>query len=260
MSDKKIVFEDGYAYERMMGVWSQIVGKEFIEWLNPKGGQSWIDIGCGTGAFTAQIAELCAPSQLLGIDPSEHQIEFARKRSLAHSATFQTGDATDLPCEPSSFDVATMALVLFFLPDPVLGMAEMKRVVKSEGTLAAYVWDIPGEGLPIDPIHAEFRKRGIDYPLPPSSDVSNIDKLEKLWTEEGIDSIECKQIKVSRSFKNFDEFWDINASVQAVTIVFDELNPQIIAEIRSNVEKELDYDSVGSTIIRGHANAIKGIV
>ena len=41
-----------------------------------------------------------------------------------------------------------MALVLFFLPDPVLGMTEMKRVVKSEGTLAAYVWDIPGEGLP----------------------------------------------------------------------------------------------------------------
>ena len=101
MSDKKIVFEDGNAYERMMGVWSQIVGKEFIEWLNPTSGQSWIDIGCGTGAFTAQIAELCSPSQLLGIDPSEHQIEFARKRSMAHSATFQTGDATDLPFEPS---------------------------------------------------------------------------------------------------------------------------------------------------------------
>jgi ubiquinone/menaquinone biosynthesis C-methylase UbiE len=260
MSDKKIVFEDGNAYERMMGVWSQIVGKEFIEWLNPTSGQSWIDIGCGTGAFTAQIAELCSPSKLLGIDPSEAQIEFARKRSITQRATFQAGDATDLPCEPSSFDVATMALVLFFLPDPVLGMAEMKRVVKSEGTLAAYVWDIPGKGLPIDPIHAEFRKRGIEYPLPPSSDVSNIDQLEKLWTEEGIQSIECKQIKVSRSFKNFDEFWDINASVQAVTTVFDELNPQIIADIRSNVEKELDYDSDGFAIIRGHANAIKGIV
>ena len=61
MSDKKIVFEDGNAYGRMMGVWSQIVGKEFIEWLNPASGQSWIDIGCGTGAFTAQIAELCPP-------------------------------------------------------------------------------------------------------------------------------------------------------------------------------------------------------
>ena len=53
-----------------MGVWSQIVGKEFIEWLNPTSGQSWIDIGCGTGAFTAQIADFCSPSQLLGIDAS----------------------------------------------------------------------------------------------------------------------------------------------------------------------------------------------
>ena len=196
----------------------------------------------------------------MGIDPSEHQIEFARKRPMAHQVTFQTGDATALAFKSSSFDVATMALVLFFLPDPVLGMAEMKRVVKSEGTLAAYVWDIPGEGLPIDPIHAEFRKRGIDYPLPPSSDVSNIDKLEKLWTEEGIQSIECKQIKVSRSFKNFEEFWNINASVQAVTTVLDELSPQTVIEIRSNVERELDYDSNGSVVVHGHANAIKGIV
>ena len=153
-----------------------------------------------------------------------------------------------------------MALVLFFLPDPVLGIAEMKRVVKSEGTLAAYVWDIPGEGLPIDPIHAEFRKRGIDYPLPPSSDVSNMEKLEKLWTEEGIQSIECKQMKVSRSFKNFEEFWNINASVQAVTTVLDELSPQTVIEIRSNVERKLDYDSNGSVIVHGRANAIKGIV
>ena len=153
-----------------------------------------------------------------------------------------------------------MALVLFFLPDPVLGMTEMKRVVKSEGTLAAYVWDIPGEGLPIDPIHAEFRKRGIDYPLPPSSDVSNMDKLEKLWTEEGIQSIECKQMKVSRSFKNFEEFWNINASVQAVTTVLDELSLQTVIEIRSNVERKLDYDSNESVIVHGRANAIKGIV
>ena len=85
-------------------------------------------------------------------------------------------------------------------------------------------------------------------------------QLQKLWTKAGIRALECKQIKVSRSFKNFEEFWDINASVQAVTTVFDDLSPQIIAEIRASVEKELDYDSNGSVIVHGHANAIKGIV
>ena len=88
MTEKMVVFEDGNAYEKMTGIWSQIVGKEFIEWLITAGGLSWVDIGCGTGAFTAQVAELCSPSHLLGIEPSEAQIEFARKRPMAHQGTF----------------------------------------------------------------------------------------------------------------------------------------------------------------------------
>ena len=206
MSDKKIVFEDGNAYERMMGVWSQIVGKEFIEWLNPTSGQSWIDIGCGTGAFTAQIAELCSPSQLLGIDPSEHQIEFARKRSMAHSATFQTGDATDLPCEPSSFDVATMALVLFFLPDPVLGMTEMKRVVKTEGTLAAYVWDIHGEGLPVTRFMLSFvNEESIILCLPVQMFRTSINLenygLKRVYNQ--LNASKLRSVDHSKTLKNF---------------------------------------------------------
>ncbi|MGA0192196.1 MAG: class I SAM-dependent methyltransferase, partial [bacterium] len=97
MSEKKITFEDGDSYDRMMGVWSQLLGEQFITWLNPPSGQSWIDIGCGTGAFTAQIAELCSPKHLLGIDPAEAQIEFARKRGLQQSAIFKTGNAMALP-------------------------------------------------------------------------------------------------------------------------------------------------------------------
>ena len=260
MSDKKIVFEDGNAYERMMGVWSQIVGKEFIEWLNPTSGQSWIDIGCGTGAFTAQIAELCSPSQLLGIDPSEHQIEFARKRPMAHQVTFQTGDATALACESSSFDVATMALVLYFLPDPTLGMNEMKRVVKPGGIIATYDWDVLGGGLPHEWLHKKLRKRGIEYPLPPNAEVSRMDELEKLWDKAGLRSIECKQFRATRTFTNFKELWDISMKAPAFSGVFDELAPKVISDIRSTVESELTKSSSGSAIIHAHANAIKGII
>ena len=260
MSEKTIVYNDGSAYEKMMGVWSQLLGTQFIEWLNPKDGQRWIDIGCGTGAFTAQIAELCSPSKLLGIEPSEAQIEFARKRSITQQATFQIGDATALACESSSFDVATMALVLFFLPDPVLGMAEMKRVVKSEGTLAAYVWDIPGGGLPHEWLQREFRKREIDYPLPPSSEVSRMDELEKLWTETGLQSIECKQFRATRTFANFEELWNLTVKAPAFSGVLDDLTPEVISDIRSTVENELQQSSSSSVSIHAHANAIKGTV
>ena len=75
---QKNTFEDGVKYERMMGVWSKLAGTHYLEWLSPTGGLNWIDIGCVSGAFTAQVAEFFSPSHLLGIDPSEAQIEFAR--------------------------------------------------------------------------------------------------------------------------------------------------------------------------------------
>ncbi len=260
MSEKKITFEDGDSYDRMMGVWSQLLGEQFIKWLNPPSGQSWIDIGCGTGAFTAQIAELCSPKQLLGIDPAEAQIEFARKRGMQQSAILQTGDAMALPCNAASLDIAVMALVLFFVPNPVLGLAEMKRVVRPGGIVAAYVWDVFGEGLPIQMFHKEFRKRGIEYPLPPSAEVSKMERLEELWNEADLRSVESTQIKASRKFGNFEEFWNVNTSSPALSVVLEDLSQQEISEIRSSLENQLPPDTSGCIVCQAHANAIKCIV
>jgi ubiquinone/menaquinone biosynthesis C-methylase UbiE len=260
MSTKKITFDDGAAYERMMGVWSQLLGKQFIEWLNPAGGLRWIDVGCGSGAFTAQIAEFCSPSQVVGIDPSDAQIKFAQNRPVAKPVNFQTGDAMALPFEADTFDAATMALVLFFIPNPMLGVSEMKRVVREGGSVSAYEWDIFGDGLPIKMIHKEFRKQGIDYPLPPSAEYSKMEKREKLWAEAGLKSIESKQINVERSFVDFEEFWNVTTPSPAVAVVFDDLEPDLVMEIRSSVKKELQPDASGRIICEAHANAIKGIV
>ena len=260
MSTKKITFDDGAAYERMMGVWSQLLGKQFIDWLHPAGGLRWIDVGCGSGAFTSQIAELCSPSEVVGIDPSDAQIKFAQNRPVAKPVNFQTGDAMALPFEADTFDAATMALVLFFVPNPMLGVSEMKRVVREGGSVSAYVWDIFGDGLPIKMIHRELRNYGIDYPLPLSAEVSKMENLEKLWAEAGLKSIESKQINVERSFVDFEEFWNVTTPSPAVSVVFDDLEPDLVMEIRSSVKKELQPDASGKIICEAHANAIKGIV
>ena len=82
-----------------------------------------------------------------------------------------------LPCEDNSMDIATMALVLFFVPDPENALAEMKRVVKPGGIIAAYVWNIFGGGMPLAPLHRELQKRKIEYQLPPKAEVSKLDEL-----------------------------------------------------------------------------------
>ena len=56
MSEPLIHFDDGAAYERMMGTWSQLVGNIFLDWLDPEPNLRWVDVGCGNGAFTQIVA------------------------------------------------------------------------------------------------------------------------------------------------------------------------------------------------------------
>ena len=118
MGEIQIRYDDGVAYERMMGTWSRAAGEIFLDWLAPSRGLRWIDVGCGTGAFTELLVERCAPAEVEGVDPSEAQLSFARERPVGQIAKFQQGDALALPFSEFRFDAAVMALVIFFVPDP----------------------------------------------------------------------------------------------------------------------------------------------
>jgi ubiquinone/menaquinone biosynthesis C-methylase UbiE len=147
MPEKSIHFNDGEVYERTMGVWSRLAGEKFLDWLGPSPNLRWLDVGCGNGAFTEAIVQRCAPAETQGIDPSEAQLGFARNRGRAKTVFLQ-GDALALPFPSDRFDMAVMALVIFFLSDPKRGVAEMARVVRRGGTIATYVWDMVGGGFP----------------------------------------------------------------------------------------------------------------
>jgi SAM-dependent methyltransferase len=134
-----IRFEDGDAYERGMAPWSRLAGETFLTWLASSSHLRWVDVGCGTGSFAALISERCAPVEVQGVDPSEGQLAIARQRPGARGTAFLQGDAMALPFERQRFDAAVMALVIFFVPDPAKGVAEMARVVRPGGLVAAYV-------------------------------------------------------------------------------------------------------------------------
>jgi len=105
----------------------------------------------------------CAPAEVQGIDPSEGQLAFARTRPAARVAQFQHGDAMALPFAAGRFDTAVMALVIFFVPDPAKGIAEMVRVVRPTGLVASYAWDMMGGGFPQEPIIGEMRAIGLSH-------------------------------------------------------------------------------------------------
>ena len=131
------------------------------------------------------IVDRCAPAEVQGVDPSEGQLAFARTRPAAKLAQFTRGDAMALPFPEKRFDVAVMALVIFFVPDPAKSVAEMVRVARPGGTIAAYAWDIDGGGFPLEPLWAEMRALNIKVLQPPSAEASRIAAMPRTVDRSG---------------------------------------------------------------------------
>jgi ubiquinone/menaquinone biosynthesis C-methylase UbiE len=260
MVQPQIRYDDGAAYERMMGAWSRIAGEIFLAWLTPPPGLRWIDIGCGSGAFTELLTERCAPAEVQGIDPSEAQLSFARARPAGRMAKFLRGDALALPFGEDSFDAAIMALVIFFVPDPTRAVAEMARVVRPGGTVAAYVWDMIAGGHPLDLMHAEMHAMGFAAPRPPRSDVSGVAALRRLWMNAELDAIEVREIAVQRTFADFEDFWTTSIMSATVSQTIAAIAPGDRELLKMRLRAELPADGAGHITYSARANAIRGRV
>ncbi len=78
MAEANSYFTDGEAYELNIGRWSRVAGKIFLDWLSLPNGLRWLDVGCGTGAFTEIILNRSEPSAINAVDPSADQIDYAK--------------------------------------------------------------------------------------------------------------------------------------------------------------------------------------
>src|SRR5581483_6380212 len=190
-----VLFNDGKAYERVMGRWSQIAGAQFLDWIGPPKNLRWIDVGCGNGAFTEVLIERCAPAAVTGIDPSDGQLAYARARPGTRLAQFRVADAQSLPFADNSFDAASMALVITFIPDPRKGATEMARVVRSGGIVASYMWDFAGGGFPLRQFLAAMRSFDMPGPGGLNMDVSRADAMRAIWEDAGCREVETTAIR-----------------------------------------------------------------
>jgi len=256
---EQIVFEDGAGYEQMMGIWSRLAGDVFLDWLAPQPAQRWLDVGCGNGAFTELLVQRCAPSAVDGIDPSAAQIDFARARPAGRVARFQIGDAMALPFPDASFDVAAMALVIFFVPDPAGAVAQMRRVVRPGGVVCTYAWDILGGGFPNAPLGRVLKDMGVPAPLPPSVEAARMDALRTLWADAGLTDIDTREITVQRHFENFEDLWSTMTLSASMRVRIAAMTADQVAEARRRLRANLG-DPDGAITCSGRANAIRGIV
>ena len=260
MNIPAIRFDDGAAYERYMGVWSRLAAGPFLDWLAPGPGRRWLDVGCGNGAFTGLLLERFAPASVHGVDPSAEQLAHARAQPDLAAAVFEQGDAMALPYTDECFDVAVMPLVIFFVPEPERGVAEMRRVVAPGGVIAAYAWDMPGGGFPYFPLIAELRAMGKPVPAPPSANASRLDRLQALWQEAGLADVATCGITVQRSFDDFDDYWRTVLAAPSIGALLAGLTTAETARVQAAARAGMTSDANARLACHGRANAVKGTV
>jgi SAM-dependent methyltransferase len=215
------VWANGALYESYVGRWSRLVAAQFLRRLDPPTGRAWLDVGCGTGVLSQAILRYAEPAEVVGVDPSEGFLAFARGSVVsgtgptAGAATeavirFTQGSATDLHFDDGRFDITVSGLVLNFVPAPDRAVVEMARVTRSGGTIAAYVWDYE-EGMQLmrhfwdaaielDPAVAQIGEAR-RFPLcrPPA--------LHALFSDGGLSDVDVEPIDVPTVFADFDDYW-----------------------------------------------------
>jgi SAM-dependent methyltransferase len=211
------VWAAGDAYETYVGRWSRSVAERFVPWVAAPAGRRWLDVGCGTGALLTTVLTTADPAAVVGVDPSAGFVADARARVTdagARVADCRTGccvgDARSLPFADRSFDAVVSGLVLNFVPEPQVAVAELARVTEPGGTVAAYVWDY-ADGMAmmryfwdcavaLDPAAAALDE-GRRFPL------CRPEPLARLWAAAGLTAVTVQPIEVPTRFADFDDYW-----------------------------------------------------
>jgi SAM-dependent methyltransferase len=192
----------GSAYDRFMGRYAQELAAPFADFAGVREGHV-VDVGCGTGVLTEELARRVGEKNVAAVDPSP-MVDACRAR--VPEADVRTGAAEALPWPDGTFDAALAQLVLHFLDDPRAGLVEMGRVVRPGGVVAASSWNFPQM-----PLLRNFWQVARELTPSPPGERQLFETLEEfgaLGRDAGLEEAEAVPIDVSTHYESFAELWD----------------------------------------------------
>lgn len=211
MSSSTYHANDGAAYQRFIGRWTERLAEAAAELAPPAVEGALLDVACGTGSMAAALAASHPDRGIVGIDVAEPYLDFARARGDARRAEFRRMDAQALEFEDGAFAAAYALIALNFMVAPSKAAAEMRRVVKPGGLVVGVGWDFRGglvyqrllwdTAAAIEPGAAEVRDRIFSHPL------AKPDGLTTLFEGVGLRDVARRSVTIRMDFASFDDYW-----------------------------------------------------
>jgi SAM-dependent methyltransferase len=193
-------------YDRFMGRYSVQLSPQLADFARVAAGRLVIDVGCGPGALTAELAARLGEDAVAAVDPSEPFVEAARSRHPG--VDVRQASAEELPYPDDAFDAALSQLVVHFMSDPVAGIKEMARVTKPGGIVAACAWDLAGSRAPISPFWQAVRQGDTAARDESALPGGRAGHLGELFAQAGLDQIEETELTSAVEYATFDEWWE----------------------------------------------------
>jgi SAM-dependent methyltransferase len=192
-------------YDRFMGRYSVALAPRFADFAGVAAGQRVLDVGCGSGALTVELVRRLTADAVWAVDPSDSFVAAVRLRHAG--VRVQLASAEKLPFEDQLFDAALAQLVVHFMSDPVVGLREMARVTRTDGVVAACVWDHAGGQGPLSLFWTAARE--LDPNVEDESRLAGARRghLAELLHAARVEAIEEGVLSVSVEHPSFEEWW-----------------------------------------------------
>jgi SAM-dependent methyltransferase len=230
------------AYDRHIGRYGRELARALIDAAGVRPGHRALDVGCGPGALTSELATLLGAERVAAVDPSAPFAEACRRRQPG--VRVEVASAEALPFEDAAFDHALAQLVVNFMSDPPAGVREMQRVTRPGGTVAAAVWDYAGEmtllrrfwdaAVALYP-SAEDRDEGRCMPF------CTPDELAALWSTAGLAEVSVFPVVVAAGYDDFEDLWQpLELGVAPSGAYATSLPPERRAALKAELRRRLD--------------------
>jgi SAM-dependent methyltransferase len=132
-------------YDRFMGRYTIPLARALADEVGVGSGMRVLDVGCGPGGLTSELAGRVGADNVAAIDPAEQFVAACLEHNPG--ADVRQGFAEQLPWEDDAFDASLSCLVIAFMRDPDAGLSQMARVTKPGGRIGVCMWDISGGGM-----------------------------------------------------------------------------------------------------------------